>query len=277
MTSFTYGFLASKENTWPKIVGQQTGLEVYNVSMGGWGPSQYFCAMKVYALKLKPKFIVFGVYLGNDIGQAATENFPCDELDPDRIAAGSEIWEFADAGPLRGLRTWLAQHSVLYQLIKTRLSASTWFVKIADAGNPDILIDSSTGKTVVLRVEPWESCNLGNDRKPHQFDWTACDAQFQRGTAITIKRLADIETECEHIGAICFTILIPSKEATYFPLLPSSVPLQMAGELEHLRRNEQFAGNAIAAAFAHTGMVVVQCRARFAQHDPRRKFDISRQ
>ena len=105
--SFTYGYLAAKENTWPSIVARQTGLSVYNVSMGGWGPSQYLCAMKVYGRTLKPKFAIFAVYLGNDIGQAANEDYPCDELDPERISASSEVLEFADDGPLRGIRTWL--------------------------------------------------------------------------------------------------------------------------------------------------------------------------
>ena len=52
--SFAYGYLAPKDNNWPSIVGRQTGLKVYNVSMGAWGPSQYACAMKVYAAALKP-------------------------------------------------------------------------------------------------------------------------------------------------------------------------------------------------------------------------------
>ena len=260
--SFTYGYLASKENTWPSVVGRQTGLTVYNVSMGGWGPSQYSCAVKVYAPTLKPKFIVFAVYLGNDIGQAATEAYPCDELDPERISAGSAVLEFADDGPLRGLRTWLARNSVLYQLIKTRLNESAWFANASVAGYPNIFIDSSTGTTVALRIFPQESatnskCDLGHGTADHRFDWAACDAQFQKGTAIAIERLTNIAGECERIGATCLTILIPSKEALYYPLLSNSVPSNIAGELEHEWRNEQFAANAIAAAFAQTDMAVV--------------------
>jgi hypothetical protein len=260
--SFTYGYLASKENTWPRIVARQTGLSVYNVSMGGWGPSQYLCAMKVYGRTLKPKFAVVAVYLGNDIGQAATEDYPCDERDPDRISAGSKSYPVTNDGALRRLRTWLSHHSALYQLIKTRLKTQPWFEKVSDPRYQNIFVDSSTGSAVALRIEPQDSapgskCDVGPGVAGHRFDWAGCDAQFHNGVAIAIERLTDMKRECERIGAICITILIPSKESLYYPLLSNSLPPNIAGEQEHLWRNEQSAGKAIAAAFADTDMVIV--------------------
>jgi hypothetical protein len=155
--SFTYGYLAPKDSNWPSFAARQTGLKVYNVSMGAWGPSQYSCAMKVYATALKPKFVVTTLYLGNDIGQAATEDYPCDELDPERISADSAIYELPDDGPLRGLRTWLSHNSVLYQLIKAALNQDRWFAKLSLAGYPNIFVDESNGASIALRIFPQDS------------------------------------------------------------------------------------------------------------------------
>ena len=157
---------------------------------------------------------------------------------------------------------------MLYQLVKTWLNESSWFAGVSVAGYPNIFIDSSTGTTVALRIFPQESatdskCDLGHGTKAHPFDWAACDAQFQKGTATTIERLTKIEEECGRIGATCFTILIPSKEAIYYPLLAKSLPSNIAGELEHEWRDEQSAGDAITAAFANTNMVVVNSGREF--------------
>jgi hypothetical protein len=229
--SFTYGYLTPKKSNWPSIVGRQAGLTVYNVSMGAWGPSQYLCAMKVYAAALKPKYIAIAVYLGNDIDQAAMEDYPCDELNPDRISAGSEVHVESDGRPLEGIRTWLSHHSLLYQLIKTGFTESAWFAKLSVFRRQDFFVHSSAGTTVALRVHRQE------------------DVHFQRKVALLIERLAQIKRGCERIAEICFAVLIPSKEGIYYPLMSNSVPSNVASALEQVWRNEQFASNAIAAAF----------------------------
>lgn len=265
--SFTYGYLAPKQANWPSVVGRRTGLKVYNVSMGAWGPSQYLCAMRVYVAALKPKFVVVTLYLGNDIGQAATEDYPCDELDPERIAAGSAAYELADDGPLRGVRTWLSHSSVLYQLIKAALSGERWFANLSLAGYPNIVVDESTGASIALRIFPQDSaadskCDLGHaGAAQRQFDWPACDAQFEKGIAVVLERLDAIRRACQQIEARCLTVVIPSKEALYYPLVADSVPADIARELEHLWRDEQHASHAIAAAFAHTDMAVIGAEA----------------
>ncbi len=265
--SFTYGYLAPKGTNWPSVVGRETGLSVYNVSMGAWGPSQYACATDVYATTLRPKFIVVALYLGNDIGQAATEDSPCDEHDPERISAGSEAYELPDDGPLRGFRTWLSHNSALYQVAKAALNGNRWFATLSLAGYPNIFVDSSAGSSIALRIFPQDSaaeskCDLGHGSAARKsFDWDACDAQFDKGTAIAIERLTDIERACERIGARCVTVLVPSKESLYYPLVSHSAPPDIARELEHQWRNELFASHAIAEAFAHTEMAVIRVEA----------------
>lgn len=64
--SHTYGLNADIDTNWPGQLAKQTGLSVYNLGIGGYGPLQYYYLFD-RALQFKPKFIVVGLYLPNDI------------------------------------------------------------------------------------------------------------------------------------------------------------------------------------------------------------------
>jgi lysophospholipase L1-like esterase len=64
--SHTYGFNADVDSNWPGRLQKLTGLSVYNLGIGGYGPLQYYYLFD-RALQLKPKYIVVGLYLPNDI------------------------------------------------------------------------------------------------------------------------------------------------------------------------------------------------------------------
>lgn len=64
--SHTYGYNAALEDDWPSQIGRMTGLSVYNMGVGGHGPLQYYYLLD-RALELKPRYVVIGLYLANDI------------------------------------------------------------------------------------------------------------------------------------------------------------------------------------------------------------------
>lgn len=64
--SHTYGFNADIDSNWPGRLGKLTGLSIYNLGVGGYGPLQYYYLFD-RALQLKPRYIVVGLYLPNDI------------------------------------------------------------------------------------------------------------------------------------------------------------------------------------------------------------------
>lgn len=64
--SHTYGFNASIEENWPSQLASMTGLSVYNLGVGGYGPLQYFYLFD-RALDLKPRYVIVGLLLSNDI------------------------------------------------------------------------------------------------------------------------------------------------------------------------------------------------------------------
>jgi len=67
--SQTYGNGVLSQEAWPSQLSAISGLKVYNMGMGGYGPVQYRYLLD-RALSFGPKFIIWGLYLGNDIFEA---------------------------------------------------------------------------------------------------------------------------------------------------------------------------------------------------------------
>jgi hypothetical protein len=64
--SETWGVNATSLQAWPARLQALTGCSVYNMSVGGFGMVQY-AAMPDEALSLRPRLVVVGLYLGNDL------------------------------------------------------------------------------------------------------------------------------------------------------------------------------------------------------------------
>jgi len=68
--SMTYGVSAPRDFSWPQQLGRLRGKHVYNMALGGYGPLHYLYLARASAANLKPKLLVIGVYLGNDLMDA---------------------------------------------------------------------------------------------------------------------------------------------------------------------------------------------------------------
>src|SRR5690348_4737352 len=121
--SHTYGNTARMVDSWPYVLGQLSGRQVYNMGLGGYGPNQYFYLSKTKALSLKPKMIIWGLYMGDDFENAFSLTYGLDywsylrQLPPQKVEAN--IWEQDSPGPVsdqKKLRVWLSRHSLIYQL-----------------------------------------------------------------------------------------------------------------------------------------------------------------
>lgn len=64
--SFAEGSHASDEHPWPVLLGQKSGLTVYNLGMSGAGPFTYVETLKRFGLVLKPEIVICMLYEGND-------------------------------------------------------------------------------------------------------------------------------------------------------------------------------------------------------------------
>ncbi len=64
--SHTYGVNASLEESWPQQVAEMANMSVYNFGVGNYGSLQYDYLMEE-AINLRPKHIIIGLYLANDL------------------------------------------------------------------------------------------------------------------------------------------------------------------------------------------------------------------
>ena len=64
--SQTYGKGVECEEAWPHQLSLETGRSVYNISFGGWGPTQSEVLIDQTVL-LQPKLVIVGFYSGNDL------------------------------------------------------------------------------------------------------------------------------------------------------------------------------------------------------------------
>jgi glycosyltransferase involved in cell wall biosynthesis/lysophospholipase L1-like esterase len=67
--SQSYGYNALSRESWPKQLERMSGHSVYNMAVGGHGPAQYYHLLE-QAFSLKPKLIIVGFYIGNDVNDA---------------------------------------------------------------------------------------------------------------------------------------------------------------------------------------------------------------
>ena len=59
-------FGESDETTFTELLKHETGLSVLNLGRGWYGPYQYLELLKRYAIEVKPKYVFFSFFSGND-------------------------------------------------------------------------------------------------------------------------------------------------------------------------------------------------------------------
>ena len=134
--SQTWGVNVPPADAWPLRLGSLSGLSVYNMGVGSYGPGQYLM-LTDQALQLAPQIIVVGLYPGNDLYDAYNLAYrneayadlrlaqPSDELKNDTILARSiAFWKEEKnfhhsygRGSLSGLSVWVREHSAIGRLL----------------------------------------------------------------------------------------------------------------------------------------------------------------
>ena len=91
--SQTYGWGVPLAENWPSLLGAATGRDVYNMALGGWGGAQYrYMAAK--AVRLAPKQLVVGLYMGNDSIESLRWVYLSDEFAEFRLPGKSDLDAF---------------------------------------------------------------------------------------------------------------------------------------------------------------------------------------
>ncbi len=242
--SHTQGILGSIEKTWPYDLASSTGLSVYNMGLGGYGPVQYY-ALTDLALSFKPKYLIVGLLFGNDFFDAYNMVYngyilEKSEYDYHNVPYVTDYWkdlrspefkndtakaphDFNHAKiPFEGLRVLIRTHSALYNFLADRTYIFRERLGLAKPHELGTLDWTDTDPDVTLRFE---------DPKIGTIFWVGqrrlgvdvSDPNIIEGMRITKMLLQEMQVKALKNGTKLIVALIPTKEAAYAKTLGSKI------------------------------------------------------
>lgn len=199
--SQTYGVSAPMREAWPAWLSRASGLSVYNLAVGGYGPPDYLHLLREYVPRLDPRAVVIGLYLGNDLPRAA-----------EGPGGYGEIARRPDHRILGGLRSWLASRSLLYQVAKFELPALVeelrWREARSRGGEHFVWLEDGALRTA---FDPEKRLDALDPDQPRN----------RKGVTRTKETLLEIADVCARRDLTCFTLVIPTKESVYWGVAQS--------------------------------------------------------
>jgi len=214
--SQTYGISAPANASWPAQLARATGLQVYNLGLGGYGPVQYHELLRTRARELKPRAVVVGFYYGNDVWDAYSTVYSLQHWAALRRPGWAAIPATADAIVPRGValgsvRHWLARHSVLYRLATYSAVGGVARELEVEARGPttgtrDITLPTAGART---RLTPAERLGVLDLR----------DSTIREGLRLSLDQLEAMAKEARADHVRLLVVLIPTKEWVYAPWL----------------------------------------------------------
>lgn len=251
--SQTYGASATAKDSWPSILSELSKQTVYNLSLGGYGPAQYFYLLTNKAVQLNPKTVIVGFYLGNDL----LETYELVQSNPHwmrlRQAGSAPAFEpdFAPAAAVPAMeekvsfvgsvRTWLAQRSILYNLMIYSVLGE--FARVAEA----LLVARHDGNDGNLRFDK-SGIHTGLTPELRLKALDLEDPGVNEGLRISLDVFARMEAYCRERAIALTIVLIPTKESVHAAYLEKDPALEAATAVRRLLVSERRA-NLIAKAF----------------------------
>lgn len=241
--SQTYGTSAGDRESWPAQLQGTSNRTVYNMGVGGYGPVDYAHVAAEGLEKFSPDLVVVGFYFGNDLIDCYNDVYSGDahaELrDPRRVtvASGAREAEATQEGLSLGVRNWLSRHSMLYGLVKNRLSNAVFFLRAqaqAEEVGPDRLMVWEDPDRAAIRTAFTAQLRLSA--------LAVEDDRVAEGVRITGEVMGRLRRELDARGVAMLVVLIPTKESVYEPLVASGggrIPekLRSLWEAERQRRD----------------------------------------
>lgn len=264
--SHTYGNNATMFESWPSVVGRLTGRSVYNLGLGGYGPNQYFHLLRTRALKLRPRWVVCGLYMGDDFENALLMSYGKEYwagLRRDaRAPVDADIWKGPDDGcevsPSCGrtwhrrLRVWLSRHSIIYQLIVhgPGLGALKGTLQIRHAARR---ADAATTALIVPDAGIEEAFRPIRIRERLDQRSTA----VREGMRITFELLGRMASTCHENGCQLLVVLIPTKETVFAELFERNSRIPLGDVVSDLVNQEGQARTRLLEYLDHAGIAYV--------------------
>jgi hypothetical protein len=239
--SHTYGNTARMVDSWPDVLERLTGRQVYNMGLGGYGPNQYFYLSKTKALSLKPRMVIWGLYMGDDFENAFSITYGLDywaylrKLPPQRVEPN--IWDGPPADTwIKRTRAWLARHSVIYQLVFHTGFGGQLKGEVQIRNAAQLYPGSDTTLVVpeknILEAFRPKAVLFGLDQE---------NPNVREGMRITFELLKEMSEICQQNHVEFLVVVIPTKETVFSDYLEHDSKLPLSDVVDKLLVNERSA------------------------------------
>ena len=254
--SHTYGNTATMDDAWPSVVARATGLDVYNLGLGGYGPNQYSHLLTTRAVKLHPRWVVCGFYMGDDFENAFSITYGLEHWsflrNGQRGDVNADIWGPSEpAGWGSGVRNWLSQHSLVYRLLFHGL-----FARAIDSVRFRHTSQNRDPLTVTLSVD---DKNIHEAFRPigiaERLDQKS--DRVREGMRITFRLLREMSDTCQREHCRFLVVIIPTKETVFARYLEGNSRLHLHEVLDRLIVDERVARNALVEFLDSIGIAYV--------------------
>ena len=238
--SHTYGNTAVMEDSWPYVLGRLSGRQVYNMALGGYGPNQYLNLLKTKAVKLKPRTIIVGLYMGDDFENAFLITYGLNywaylrALPAEKVKF--DIWEVPPPARWHNkARLWLSRNSIVYQLV-FHGSIFGRFQGEVQIRNAHQLSGAATSLSVpeknILEAFLPKGILLRLDQESES---------VREGMRITFELLTEMNEVSRQNQAKFIVVIIPTKEMVFAQYLEHNSSLPLSDVLDRLLHNERLA------------------------------------
>jgi lysophospholipase L1-like esterase len=238
--SQTYGVSAAAKNSWPAQLQRLLGLDVYNLSLGGYGPVEYLYLLQDKALELRPALVIVGLYFGNDFFDAYSSVYSKEYWKSlrraDLLTKQQEVSEKESDGEtpkfMGSLRDWLAHHSVLYRVFT--FSFGNWFrffeMKYASSRvNSDVTTVENNQRGIRTGFTPSKRLSGLNLQDP----------RVKEGLRLTLELIGRMNDICSEKRVQFLVVLIPTKESVFADYIAGERNLKNSSVIDELIANER--------------------------------------
>jgi len=238
--SQTYGISASAGNSWPAKLQNLINEGVYNLSVGGYGPVQYAYLLENQAFDLSPSVVIVGFYFGNDLLEAyrlvytkqywsalRRGDFIAHEEPSDTDVVNTERGRF-----LGGLRTWLAQNSIVYGMFTLSSGNIFRFIEMKyflAESNSDISILDDRERNLHTGFTPLKRLRALNLRDP----------KVREGLRISLESIRHMQNLCSKKDIQFVVALIPTKENVFAEYIEDNSKINNSDAIDGVIENER--------------------------------------
>jgi lysophospholipase L1-like esterase len=267
--SQTYGASAFDDESWPEQLEQLTGDDVYNLALGGYGPVQYAHMLETQALRLKPRQIIAGFYLGNDLYDAyylaykvphwkALQDSAAARLITDTTGLYDIAFETKRA-PF-SIKGWLADHSIVYNVIFVR----SFIGDIIRGKRNEQKVKSDSTYTQVDDKAQGINATFIPSMRLYALDLE--DLKIREGLRVSLNRFHHMDSICKVNNIEFSVVIIPTKESVYSTWLANNAQLKNHDVIDDLLKNEQMVVDQIRQDFTTHHIKFLEVRDSLAAH-----------